>query len=160
MPAHSVRSLRRSIAPAWMTDVQRTFSGFPAGWAGVALLLLRVVVGASGAIEAGFNFTGAHVAVSVTTIAAVCVANASLAVIIGFLTPLAGTLLCGAGMATMLMRIPSDALVLLDSRMATFEFVVMSAVLTILGPGMISVDARLFGRREIVVGEARRPNDF
>ena len=139
--------------------MQRTFSGFPAGWAGVALLLLRVVVGASGTIEAGFNFTGAHVAVSVT-IAAVCVANASLAVIIGFLTPLAGALLCGAGMATLLMRIPSAALVLLDSRMATFEFVVMSAVLTILGPGMISMDARLFGRREIVVGEARRPNDF
>jgi hypothetical protein len=35
----------------------------------------------------------------------------------------------------------------------------MSAVLVILGPGAISLDARLFGRREVTIREALRPND-
>jgi hypothetical protein len=34
--------------------------------------------------------------------------------------------------------------------------VVMSAVLVILGPGAISLDARLFGRREVAIDEAPR----
>src|SRR5271155_1702181 len=38
---------------------------------------------------------------------------------------------------------------------AVFEFAVMSAVLGILGPGAISMDARLFGRREVAIREAR-----
>jgi hypothetical protein len=41
---------------------------------------------------------------------------------------------------------------LLDSRMALFEFVVMAAVVSVLGPGAMSVDSRLFGRREIPIG--------
>jgi hypothetical protein len=36
--------------------------------------------------------------------------------------------------------------------MALFEFVVMAAAVSVLGPGAISVDSRLFGRREIPIG--------
>jgi hypothetical protein len=41
--------------------------------------------------------------------------------------------------------------------MSAFEFVLMSAVLVILGPGAISLDARLFGRREVAIRRASRP---
>ena len=140
--------------------MQRTFSGFPTGWIGVALLVLRVCVGASATIEAGFTIAGSHAAVSVTTVVAGCVVVVGLALSIGFLTPIASALLCLTVTAIMLMRVPSAVWLLFDSSMASFEFVVMSAVLVILGPGAISVDARLFGRREVAIRELRRPNDF
>jgi len=140
--------------------LQRTFSGFPAGWAGAALLVLRIVVGASATIEAGWILVGSSAAVDATTIAAASVAIAGLAAVAGCLTPIASALLCVEGAAIMVMRIPSLFFHLFDSRMASFEFVVMSAVLVILGPGAISVDARLFGRREVTIGAARRPEAF
>jgi hypothetical protein len=42
--------------------------------------------------------------------------------------------------------------------MAAFEFVVMSAVLVILGPGAISLDDRLLGRREVTIRKASHPS--
>jgi hypothetical protein len=40
---------------------------------------------------------------------------------------------------------------LLDSELATFFIVIMAAVIGLLGPVAFSVDARLFGRREIII---------
>jgi len=60
----------------------------------------------------------------------------------------------------MLEHVAPLPLLLFDSRMAAFEFVVESAMLILLGPGAISVDARLFGRREVTIRDAPRPNDF
>ena len=57
----------------------------------------------------------------------------------------------------MAMCIPPAEFLLFNSRMAAFEFVVMSAVLVILGPGAISLDARLFGRREVAIRRGSRP---
>jgi uncharacterized membrane protein YphA (DoxX/SURF4 family) len=139
-------------------SVQRTFSSFPSGGAGAALLVLRLVVGASATLEAGLIIARNHAPAYVATIAAASVAIAGLALIIGFLTPIASVFICLVGVVVMV-SIPSAALLLFNSRMATFEFVVMSAVLVILGPGAISVDARLFGRREVAIRRAPRPND-
>ncbi|MDB6045487.1 MAG: hypothetical protein JWM63_4038 [Gammaproteobacteria bacterium] len=139
--------------------LQRAFSSFPFGWAGVALLVLRVVVGASAALEAGLLITGGHTVVRLAAIAAASVVIAGLALVVGLLTPIASVLACLGGAVIMLTCIPPAPLLLFDSRMAAFEFVVMSAVLVILGPGAISLDARLFGRREVTIREALRPND-
>jgi hypothetical protein len=40
---------------------------------------------------------------------------------------------------------------LFESWIARFEFIVMSSALICLGPGAFSLDARLYGRREIDV---------
>jgi len=138
--------------------VQRTFSSFPSGWAGAALLVLRLVVGASATFEAGLTFARDHAPAHMATIAAASVAIAGVALIIGFLTPIASSFVCVIGAVIMGVMHPA-ALLLLNSTMAAFEFVVMSAVLVILGPGAISVDARLFGRREVAIYRASRPND-
>ena len=60
----------------------------------------------------------------------------------------------------MLLWMQVALLQLLNSRMALFEFVVMAAALAILGPGAASIDARLFGRREVAIREEHRPNDL
>jgi uncharacterized membrane protein YphA (DoxX/SURF4 family) len=139
-------------------SLQRTFSGFPSGWAGAALLVLRVVVGASATLQAGLLIAGSYT-VRVPTLAALSMAIAGLALMIGFLTPIASVLVCLGGAGIMLTCIPPAPLLPLHSKMAAFEFVVMSAVLVVLGPGAISLDARLFGRREVTIREAPRPND-
>ncbi len=139
-------------------SLQRTFSSFPSGWAGAALLVLRVVVGASATLQAGLLIAGGH-PVRVATVAAISMAIAGLALMIGFLTPIASVLVCLGGAGIMLTCIPPAPLLLFDSRMAVFEFVVMSAALVILGPGAISLDARLYGRREVAIREAPRQND-
>jgi uncharacterized membrane protein YphA (DoxX/SURF4 family) len=66
------------------------------------------------------------------------------------LTPLAGALLAAVGTAILLLENPAS-LKLLDSHMALFEFIVMAVTLSVLGPGAASVDARLYGRREVAI---------
>ena len=142
--------------PAWSSPLQRTFATFPSGWVGAALLVLRVCVGATAVLEAGVALVGGH---SWINLAAACVAAvAGLALIIGLLTPVASALLAAGG-AAILLGIHAAILRLLDSPMALFEFVVMAAVVVILGPGATSIDAQLFGRREVAIRDEHRPND-
>lgn len=142
---------------AWSTSLQRAFTSFPSGWVGAALLVLRVVVGTSAIVEATLVIAGAHSPLSWATAASAALAG--LALVLGFLTPVAGALLAAEG-AAMLLWMQVALLQLLNSRMALFEFVVMAAALAILGPGAASIDARLFGRREVAIREEHRPNDL
>jgi uncharacterized membrane protein YphA (DoxX/SURF4 family) len=41
------------------------------------------------------------------------------------------------------------------STLAAFNLAAISAALVLLGPGAFSLDARLFGRREIIIPEGR-----
>jgi uncharacterized membrane protein YphA (DoxX/SURF4 family) len=98
--------------------------------------------------------------VRVATLAAISMAIAGLALLVGFLTPIASVLVFLGGVAIMLTCTPPVPLLLFYSRAAAFQFVVMSAVLVILGPGAISLDARLFGRRKVAIRQLPRSNDF
>jgi hypothetical protein len=42
------------------------------------------------------------------------------------------------------------------STLGAFNLAAISAALVLLGPGAFSLDARLFGRREIIIPEGRR----
>jgi hypothetical protein len=53
--------------------------------------------------------------------------------------------------AALLFGIRVDVLQLLDTGIALFEFIVMAATLAVVGPGAASVDALLFGRREVTI---------
>jgi uncharacterized membrane protein YphA (DoxX/SURF4 family) len=79
------------------------------------------------------------------------------ALLIGFLTPIAGAL---ASLGNLVMGISS----FLSSGENAHErlvpaiyLVVISIAVTLLGPGAFSFDARLFGRREIIIPEASKP---
>jgi uncharacterized membrane protein YphA (DoxX/SURF4 family) len=137
--------------------MQRAFTSFPSGWAGAALLVLRVVVGTAAIVEAALSGSGSH---SLPIwVAAASAVLAGLALVVGFLTPIASALLAAEG-ALILLYAHAAGLQLLGSRMALFELVVMAAALAILGPGAASIDARLFGRREVAIRSERRPNDL
>jgi uncharacterized membrane protein YphA (DoxX/SURF4 family) len=142
---------------AWSTPLQRTFTSFPSGSVGAALLVLRVIVGASAIVEAVLAIVGGHSLLDIT--AAFLAAVAGLALVLGFLTPVVSAFIAAVG-AALLLGLHGPLLRLLDSRMALFEFVVMAVALAILGPGATSIDARLFGRREVAIREEHRPNDL
>ena len=129
--------------------LQRTFPGFPTGYPGLALLFLRLVVGGAATLQAWIVVAASHGAVDTSVAVALLAAVTGLALIIGLMTPIAGAVLSAGGL---LLSVDSNVfghLLLFESGMARLDFIVMSAALISLGPGALSLDARLYGRREI-----------
>jgi uncharacterized membrane protein YphA (DoxX/SURF4 family) len=131
--------------------LQRAFSGFPTGWPGLALLLLRLVVGGAASSQAWLHIAANHGALNSSVAVALLVFVTGLVLIIGFMTPIASAVLSAGGLLLMVDSSFAGHLLLFESGMARLEFIAMSAALISLGPGALSVDARLYGRREIEV---------
>lgn len=131
--------------------LQRTFSGFPTGYPGLALLLLRIVVGGAASSQAWLFVAGTHGAVNITVVVALLILVTGLALIMGAATPVASVLLSAIGFLVAIDGNIARQLLLFDSGLARLEFIAMSAALISLGPGALSLDARLYGRREIKV---------
>jgi hypothetical protein len=79
------------------------------------------------------------------------------ALLAGWFTPVAGTLTAfiAGSMAASLLPLPTPNLI--DSRLTAILTACVAAALVSLGPGAWSMDARLFGRREIIIPP--RPKD-
>ena len=77
--------------------------------------------------------------------------------VIGFLTPVAGGAAALAGIGIVLWWPLPMRLFLLDGRLAAALMVAMIAAVVLLGPGAHSLDARLFGRREITIPKRSTP---
>jgi uncharacterized membrane protein YphA (DoxX/SURF4 family) len=131
--------------------LQRTFSGFPTGYPGFALLLLRLVVGGAASSQAWLLLIANHGAVNMSVVVALLAFVIGVALIIGLMTPIASVLLASGGLFLTLDSGILGLLSLFESGMARLEFIVMSVALIFLGPGTLSLDARLYGRREIKV---------
>jgi uncharacterized membrane protein YphA (DoxX/SURF4 family) len=130
--------------------LQRTFSGFPTGGPGLALLLLRLVVGGAASSQAWLLMAANH-APHTSVVVALLALVTGLALIIGVITPIASVLLSTGGLVLAVQPSVYSHLLLFESVMARLEFIVMAAALISLGPGALSLDARMYGRREIEV---------
>jgi uncharacterized membrane protein YphA (DoxX/SURF4 family) len=131
--------------------LQRAFSGFPSGCPGFALLLLRIGVGGITSLQAALLNGATHPVAAGSTLAVALMIITGLALIIGFITPIASALLCLGGIVITIDSGIAGYVPLFESWIARLEFIVMSAALIPLGPGAFSLDARLYGRREINV---------
>jgi uncharacterized membrane protein YphA (DoxX/SURF4 family) len=131
--------------------LQKLFSAFPGGWPGLGLILLRIAV-ASHAIAYGLNsVTSLDLAKPLAWSTGLLAMLVGLAILIGFLTPLAGGVATTGYLALGLFQaITAPPGKLIDSSIALY-LAVVSLALILLGPGAFSVDARLFGRREIII---------
>lgn len=123
--------------------VQKLFSMFPAGAPGIALLLLRLSVAAMLFIDpAGRVSWPAPIWLSVVSVIA------AIAVIAGFCTPILA-LICGA----------LKVYALIDTAYGIAPLIVLALLLsfavTMLGPGAYSLDAKMFGRRVVLLPPQR-----
>jgi putative oxidoreductase len=119
--------------------LRRLYSTFAGGLPGTGLILMRLVVGIALASSAG-SALQSNPAIPTTVLSAL-LAAAAILLLIGLFTPIVGTLVAVIE-SCRLVTISTDRLVYL--LVATF-----GAALAMLGPGLWSVDARLFGWKRI-----------
>ncbi len=111
---------------------------FPAGIAGVALLLLRATVAATLVVN------GTQHGSSATSLGwLVLISLPAIFMVVGFLTPYACLVACLMQVSILSGSIGANAFDLLISMLN-------SGILAVLGPGAYSVDARAFGRRIVM----------
>ena len=118
--------------------MQRLFSTFPCGLPGAGLVLLR----AAAAIP--LVYAGLATAASPSpAILEVVTAGAAFLLLIGLWTPLAGGLIAVAQLGLAVVH-PAEPWTFVRSA-------ALGAALAMLGPGGCSLDARLFGRKQIQI---------
>jgi uncharacterized membrane protein YphA (DoxX/SURF4 family) len=117
----------------------------------LGLILLRIAI-ASHAIVYGFHFLNCPdiawlLAWSTGSLAIL----AGVAILIGVLTPLAGAASATGYLTLFFFRLFETETNIQGDSSPAFYLAVISLALILLGPGAFSVDARLFGRREIIL---------
>jgi hypothetical protein len=126
--------------------VRRLYSTFAQGPPGVGLLLIRLVAGIT-AILLGVASFRTGPALAAVLLRAFCIGLSSL-VIVGLWTPVAGTLLA--------LNALWHAFSYAENRWYWLVVGVLGAALALVGPGMWSVDARLFGWKRLEIGDRKR----
>jgi hypothetical protein len=132
------------------------FSTFPGGWPGAGLLLLRAAVGVTTIIQGGLYLAEpGTLAFGTGTVGLVATVSGAL-LLSGFLTPVAGVLVGLGTLGITLGWLPAAIRNLFDTALPAVFAAIMSAAIALLGPGAFSIDARLFGRREIIIPPVSR----
>jgi uncharacterized membrane protein YphA (DoxX/SURF4 family) len=115
------------------------------------LLLLRATIGIAGVVQsARYVAAGGHPALGIWLVGLLEMVCGAL-LVIGFVTPISGTAI-GAGYAAIALSWVhgANAAIFIDRLAALFGLVAALSIV-LMGPGAVSLDARLFGRREIVI---------
>ena len=120
--------------------MRRLYSTFAGGWPGTGLLLIRLVVGSALIVRASLKLWSDPPPLNVT-IPAVLLITAGILLIAGLWTPIVGTSIALIEIWKMF-ALPGDKWVWLLLGTA-------GAALAMLGPGLFSIDARLFGWKRI-----------
>jgi uncharacterized membrane protein YphA (DoxX/SURF4 family) len=119
------------------------------------LLLLRAVLGLAIVTEGGFYLSESDSTPATVAVGLTAVASGGL-LVAGFLTPIAGVIVAAGTIAIAASLFPVCTPNMFDSKSALIFGLTMLLSLIGLGPGAFSVDARIFGRREIIIPPAHR----
>ena len=127
------------------------FSMFPDGWPGAGLLLLRLATGAV-LIGQSFAYFGdkRDFGFLAVMLAAVVIA-VGFSLLIGFLTRVVAFAAAAIGAIGVFSWIPGPSTGPMVTPSTAALATVIAVAVICLGPGALSLDARLFGRREIVI---------
>lgn len=122
--------------------MRRLFSTFARGWPGVGLLLIRVTAGTSLLIDGFDQFQTGEPAASVM-LRLLAIGDGAL-LIAGLWTPIAGSLVIGLAIWQTVVRH--------ENPYPGILLAAMGAALALVGPGALSIDARLFGWKRLDIG--------
>lgn len=136
--------------------MQRMFSTFPGGRPGIGLLLLRSTIGSTLVAQGVAYFVDWRDLRLITSTIGVVAMAAGVLLLVGFLTPFASVLAALIGVGDGLWWFQAPTSNFLDTKMTVIFAAMMAISIACLGPGAFSIDARLFGRREIVIPDASR----
>jgi uncharacterized membrane protein YphA (DoxX/SURF4 family) len=117
-------------------------------------LLLRATVGLTALVQGGtyLNHQGS-LSYGMFIVGVLGVAS-GISLLIGFLTPIASSLVGFGSAATLLSWLPAPTPNLFGASLTTWLVVTMAIAIACLGPGAFSLDCRMFGHREIVIPRA------
>jgi len=146
-PAASINGV--SCAVAGHTSRSGRVLNYPGHWAGLGLLLLRGTVGITVAMQAWLAIASTN-ADLLGAVPAAALVVCGVALTVGIFTPVCSTLV-GLGYALVLLMPPGAAVVPRLDGAAAIVGLAAAVALGLLGPGTFSIDARLFGRREIFI---------
>jgi len=136
--------------------LHRLFSAFPAGFPGAGLLLLRAVVGATLLAHGILCLLSPERMTLVLSVASALLLLSGVCLLIGFLTPILSLLACLECLGIAFSWFPTQMMNSFDSKLALVPIIAISLAIALLGPGAFSLDARLFGWKEIVIPPASR----
>ena len=126
------------------------FSAYPGGLAGIGLVLLRSVIGFTAAWQGVLCLATKDAEATVRIVGGLAVLTGIL-LIAGFRTRLASFLIA-LGIAFISLHIFSlPTWELRDRLLPTVFAETMSTAVVFLGPGAFSIDAYLYGRKEIII---------
>lgn len=125
--------------------MRRLYSTFAGGWPGAGLLLMRLVVGFVLVVPAGSQLWGDPPLN--TTITSAILLGAGILVTAGLWTPIVGTVVAVVE--------GWKILTLSGDRWLWLLLGAVSGALAMLGPGLWSIDARLFGWKRVEVPPRR-----
>jgi uncharacterized membrane protein YphA (DoxX/SURF4 family) len=141
--------------------LQRLFSTFPHGRPGIGLLLLRTAIGVTAVVEGGLCLpvvSGVLTSSYGQWVYCLVLILSGAALVIGFLAPVAALAIGACFSLTSFGWLPEPVGGMHEARLAGLRLVIAALSLALLGPGAFSLDAYLFGRREIVIPPSvRRP---
>jgi uncharacterized membrane protein YphA (DoxX/SURF4 family) len=137
--------------------VQRLFSTFPGGWPGAGLLLLRAAAGLAVVVQGvAYLDDRGSVPLRIWVTGGLAVVT-GISLLIGFMTPLTAIIAGLGAIGLEFSWVPAPPFSLSPGWLSLVFVVVIAAAIVLLGPGAFSLDARLFGRREIIIPPACRP---
>jgi uncharacterized membrane protein YphA (DoxX/SURF4 family) len=138
--------------------VQRLFTTFPSGSPGLGLLLLRLAVAAALLTHGGASLAVSGAGPDTRAVGALAAVTGGL-LAAGFLTPLCGALASALAAGLALSLLPSPRTNIFEAGLPSLVVVLTAVALVLVGPGAFSVDAVLFGRREITFPRRERRPD-
>jgi uncharacterized membrane protein YphA (DoxX/SURF4 family) len=130
--------------------LKRLFSAYPGGLAGIGLVLLRSVIGFTAAWQGILCLATKDTGATVCIVGCLAVLTGILQVT-GFRTRLASFLIALGIAFISLHTFSLPTRDLFDRLLPTLFAETMSMAVVFLGPGAFSIDAYLYGRKEIII---------